>query len=878
MASSAAGEGHATGLPLSSAESAGPSRPADVPPVATAADSAPTQFEHALQAGRIGTWHLDLATHELTVSALCKANFGLPADADLTLERGLAAIPEPDRARVQRALDDAAAGHCDYDIEHRVIWPDGSIHWINARGGSGAAHGQPHSLSGVTVDITRPRRAEALAMAQNALLEKVALGRPRAECLEAVNQAVHGLNPRSHGCFVLTDPQRTKVVEAVAPFAESALAYLVQMPISPGHHGTCSAAIHHNRPFACADTADDTSWDAQWRQVCLAHGIRATYSVPVLRPDDGLAVGSFCLCLEEARAPYEWETQLAVFGAQMAGMLVERDRLDGTLREREAQLAGELADAHILHEVSRELLGEDDVAIIHETIIDAACTIMHSPFASLQMLHGATRLQLLAYRGFSPTAAAAWEWLDDHCGTSCGVALATGQRVIYGDVRGMAAEIGEALVENYRETGIVAMQTTPLKSRNGRIVGMMSTHWGEPHQPSEHELRQLDILARLAADLLERRHTDMELRESDRRKDEFLAMLGHELRNPLAPLRNCLHILRMEATASADSRALFDVMDRQVTQLVRLVDDLLEVSRITRGRIELRRRHVALSDIVTTAVETSQPLLDAYGHRFSVDLPEQPVALDVDPIRIAQVLSNLLNNAAKYTPIRGEIALRARVDDGKVCISVADNGAGVDPGLHSHIFELFTQSEHTRLQTQGGLGIGLTLVRNLVMLHGGTVAVHSEGIGKGSEFTVELPLLDANAALDRTIETAIAPSTRPKRILIIDDNSEHADSLARLLALAHHEVHAVYDGFDALSVIESVAPDVVLLDLGMPDMDGFEVCDRIRALPSGRDIVVIAVTGWGQQDDHLRTAKHGFDGHLVKPVDPAEILGRLEAA
>jgi PAS domain S-box-containing protein len=835
-----------------------------------------TQLERALDAGRIGTWQLDLTNQQLTLSGTCKSIFGLPPDAEVTLEGVLAAIHPDDLPRVRSALDEAIAGSADYDIEYRVIAPNGALHWLHAHGARNTERGYPNCLSGVVVDITRSRRAEALAVAQNALLERVALGHPRADCLRAVNCAIESLYPHVRGCFVLTDPERKRIVEAVAPFPTEVITRLYDLPLHQPAFCTCTAAIFHSRPFSCRDIASEADWDPAWRELCLSQGVRATYSVPVLRPDNGVAVGSFCLCLDEARPLDEWEQQIAVFGSQMASMLVERDRVIDALQERESQLAGELADARSLHEISVELISEHDAEALYTRIIDTACAIMHSQFASVQMLHGTSRLQLLAHRGFSPSAAAGWKWIDATCRTACGQALEIGHRVLFRDVRPMEDVLGPELLAIYEETGIVAIQTTPLKSRTGRIVGMLSTHWSYPHEPSEHELRLLDILARIAADLIERRQAELSLRDSDRRKDEFLAMLGHELRNPLAPLRNCLHILRMEGATSSDDRALYDIMDRQMTQLVRLVDDLLEISRITRGRIELRRRHVALGDIVTTAVETSQPLLDAYAHRFILDLPDEPIVLDVDPIRIAQVLSNLLNNAAKYTPAGGKVTLRARRDGDNVRISVIDNGAGIDLRQQSQIFDLFTQCEHTRDQSRGGLGIGLTLVRDLVQLHGGTVSVHSKGVGEGSEFIVELPLPDMRAAVQEPRNEAIRASGHPRRILIVDDNREHADSLAQLLRLGQHQVTVVYDSLDALSVFASVGPDVVLLDLGMPGMDGYELCRRIRAAPAGQEALILAVTGWGQQTDRERSAESGFDGHLVKPVSPHEILERLE--
>jgi signal transduction histidine kinase/ActR/RegA family two-component response regulator len=834
------------------------------------------QLERALDAGRIGTWQLDLTNQNLALSVTCKSIFGLPPDADVTLEEVFATIHPDDLPRVQLALDEAIAGSADYDIEYRIIARNTALRWLHAHGARNTERGYPNCLSGVVVDITRSRRAEALAVTQNALLERVALGHPRADCLQAVNSAIESLHPHVRGCFVLTDPERTRIVEAVAPFPADVITRLFDLPLHQPAFCTCTAAIFHSRPFSCGDVADNSTWDPVWREGCLSQDVRATYSVPVLRPEDGVAIGSFCLCLEEARPLDEWEQQIAVFGSQIASMLVERDRVIDTLQQRESELASELADARSLHEVSVELIAEHDDQALHTKIIDTACAIMHSQYASLQMLHGQSRLQLLAHRGFSTSAAAGWKWVDASHQTACGQALNAKRRVIYPDVRLMTDTLGPDLLAVYEETGIVAIQTTPLQSRTGRVVGMLSTHWSYAHDPSEHELRLIDILARIAADLIERRQTELSLREGDRRKDEFLAMLGHELRNPLAPLRNCLHILRMEGASNADDRALYDIMDRQMTQLVRLVDDLLEISRITRGRIELRRRHVALSDIVTTAVETSQPLLDAYAHRFDVDLPAEPIVLDVDPIRVAQVLSNLLNNAAKYTPAGGKVTLRARRDGDNVRISVIDNGAGIDLRQQSHIFDLFTQCEHTRDQSRGGLGIGLTLVRDLVQLHGGEVSVHSMGVGEGSEFVVQLPLPDTHAAVQEPSIDAIRESEHPRRILIVDDNREHADSLAHLLRLGRHQVNVVYESYDALSVFTSVDPDVVLLDLGMPGMDGYELCRRIRATPAGREALILAVTGWGQQTDRERSAESGFDGHLVKPVSPHEILERLE--
>jgi PAS domain S-box-containing protein len=381
-------------------------------------------------------------------------------------------------------------------------------------------------------------------------------------------------------------------------------------------------------------------------------------------------------------------------------------------------------------------------------------------------------------------------------------------------------------------------------------------------------------------DIHDHKLAEAALRDMDRRKDEFLATLAHELRNPLAPLRNCLHILRMAEGgegAQIDIDRLHGVMERQVGQLVRLVDDLLEVSRITRGMVPMHLQSVTLSEIVDRAVETSRPLIDAAHHALVVDLPHEPIVLQVDPVRLAQVLSNLLNNAAKYTEPGGRIVLRARRDGNDLVIVVQDNGLGIATDQIGHVFDLFSQAEQSLGHAAGGLGIGLTLVRSLVAMHGGTVLARSAGLGQGSEFEVRLPLpSDIAPALPGEARDA-TPSGSRLRLLVVDDNREHTDSLALFLRMQGHTVRTAYDAASALSWQGAFAADAVLLDLGMPGVDGYEVCRRLRANPGGEDLVIVAITGWGQVDDRRRSAEAGFDAHLVKPVDPAALEALLDS-
>jgi PAS domain S-box-containing protein len=386
-------------------------------------------------------------------------------------------------------------------------------------------------------------------------------------------------------------------------------------------------------------------------------------------------------------------------------------------------------------------------------------------------------------------------------------------------------------------------------------------------------------LAHRAAVAIENNQLYQALRDADRRKDEFLATLAHELRNPLAPIRNSLQILRMPRVDAATIERSRDMMERQVHHLVRLVDDLLDVSRVMRGKIELRRERVELATVVARAVETVQPLVDAQGHQLSVSLPTESLSIDADPVRLAQVVGNLLTNAAKYTEPNGRIWLTAERDGEMAVLRVRDNGIGIAPQMLPRIFELFVQVDHASTRSQGGLGIGLTLVKNLVEMHNGTVEARSEGLGKGCEFVVRLPLLAQALDQDQGPETVQQadepPSPSGHRLLVVDDNQDAATSLATLLRLQGHEVQIAYSGMAALEITKTYTPDAVFMDIGMPGLDGYEVARRLRQQPRLAKVVLVALTGWGQQEDRRRSAEAGFDHHLVKPPEPKTLEGIL---
>jgi signal transduction histidine kinase/DNA-binding response OmpR family regulator len=377
-------------------------------------------------------------------------------------------------------------------------------------------------------------------------------------------------------------------------------------------------------------------------------------------------------------------------------------------------------------------------------------------------------------------------------------------------------------------------------------------------------------------DLTDLKQAESALREADRRKDEFLATLAHELRNPLAPIRNAIQVLHLKASTLEDWHSAADVIDRQSRQMTHLVDDLLDISRITRGKLALRMQPVKLREVIEGAIETSRPLIGARGHQLKVDIPEEDLILNGDLTRLSQILSNLLNNAAKFTEPGGTISLAAKCDSGEVLIAVKDNGIGIPAQVLPCVFQMFAQFDGHLDRSQGGLGIGLQLVKSLVEMHGGTIEATSAGAGKGSEFVVRLPLM-ANSAVNAVCPpvAAEAPATGRLRVLIVDDNQDNVESLRLLLVLMGHDVRVALEGIEGISVAEEFRPDVVLLDIGMPNLDGHEVCRRIRAHDWGRSMVLIAQTGWGQEEDRRRTQAAGFDCHLVKPINHADLTEML---
>jgi PAS domain S-box-containing protein len=426
----------------------------------------------------------------------------------------------------------------------------------------------------------------------------------------------------------------------------------------------------------------------------------------------------------------------------------------------------------------------------------------------------------------------------------------------------------------------------PLVGRDGRNLGLIQLSDKYEGEFSEEDEAILVQLAQMASVAIEKGRLVQDLLEADRRKDEFLATLAHELRNPLAPLRNGLQLMKL-AQANPGNKLSVDLveqarllMERQLGQMVRLVDDLLDVSRISRGKVILQKSRIALAMAIENALETSRSLIEAAGHELTLDLPSEPVFVDADETRLSQIFANLLNNAAKYTDPGGRIRVAVEREEREVIVSVEDNGVGIPAPMLARVFEMFTQVDRSLEKSQGGLGIGLTIVKRLIELHGGTIEARSEGHGLGSQFIVRLPVAQElpGRPEDNGDKDEIAVARR-RRILVVDDNRDSAVSLAMMLEIMGNVTKTAHDGLEALDVAATFRPDVVLLDIGMPRLNGYDAARRIREQPWGREMVLVAQTGWGQEEDKRRSREAGFNFHMVKPLDPAaleKLLGELQ--
>lgn len=552
------------------------------------------------------------------------------------------------------------------------------------------------------------------------------------------------------------------------------------------------------------------------------------------------------------------------------------------MRGEDIENGGRLPDAAAALEAVGMLIEQVDLKSLCGRVVDVAADLLAADGASIQTcMPDRPQLRLVATRGLAPEAAAFWDRVDASSNTSYGRALSRGERIIIPDVERDDRLAGTEDLRQLRLCGIRAVQSTPLISRKGEPIGVLSTHWRRECDPVAEALLLMDALTRQVVRLIERaaaeeaRHAiEISLRlrvaaleRSDREKNGFLAMIAHELRSPLAPIRNVGEVLTHVLRDHPGAVRPLAILQRQTGQLARLVDDLLDISRIQQGRLTLQERPVAIGEIVDQALETVQPLLREQRHELIVERLRRPAFVLGDRARLVQCVANLLQNAAKYTHPGGHIRLVVAAAGARVSVSVHDDGAGIAPALLPHIFEPFVQSKETRAHARGGLGIGLAVVKRLVEMHGGSVEVVSEGEGRGSMFTVHLWRLDwAQPPAESGTATAGA---QPKQILVVDAHPDAADTVAAILAAKGHQVELAYSALSALADAERLRPEVILLDLDLPRMSGYDVARRLRAQPELRATLLIALSG--NKDDEAAARAAGFHRYLRKPIDIAAL-------
>lgn len=564
-----------------------------------------------------------------------------------------------------------------------------------------------------------------------------------------------------------------------------------------------------------------------------------------------------------------------VGASKIARDITERKRAEEAIRRSEERLAAELEATTRLHALSSRLLSSDDLIPALEDVLENAIATCGANSGNIQLLNPHSgALEIVAHQGVGPVFCEHFRSVRPDNGTACARAIRSGQRVVIEDVEQdapFAPHRPIARIEGFR-----AVQSTPLKTHTGSIVGTLATQFSQPHRITDRDERLLDLYARHAADFIERLQYEQALRDADRRKDEFLATLAHELRNPLAPLRNGLQLIKLAKDNPDASELARGMMERQLAQMVHLIDDLLDLSRISRGKIELRKQQVELASVLQQAIETSRPAIDQAQHELHIEMPSAPIHVDADITRLAQVFSNLLNNAAKYTDPGGTIRLSVHTSDANVQVIVSDTGVGIPGEMLPHVFEMFTQVDRHLARSQGGLGIGLSIVKRLVEMHNGRVEARSEGQGRGSAFLVDLPISTSDVTSEPLATPTQTITSHFCRVLVVDDNRDAASSLALMLSLMGKEARIAHDGKEAFDVAADFKPDLILLDIGMPHLNGYDTARQIRNKSWGKRMVLVALTGWGQEEDRRRSHDAGFDLHLTKPIDPAT-LDRLLA-
>ncbi len=540
------------------------------------------------------------------------------------------------------------------------------------------------------------------------------------------------------------------------------------------------------------------------------------------------------------------------------------------------ELIAELNTMTRLRSIATRFVQEADASSVLLEIIDAAISITNADKGNIQLFDeelGA--LKIVAARGF------AQPFLDHFAlclmgKAACGVGLKSNKRVIVEDITQSPIFVGTPDLQPLLDEDVRAVQSTPLKSRSGKMLGMLSTHYRKTHIPEAQDLQMLDLLARLSADIMERGHWIQEratliekLREADLRKDNFLALLSHELRNPLASISNNIFLLSCVPAGSSSTKRIQGTINRQLKQITRLVDDLLDVMRISQNKIQLQRQYIDINELVCRTIEDNSSVFECLNISLQTHFADKPVMVNVDPIRIAQVVDNLLQNAAKFSISGGTTQISVFLEEKgqQAVIQVIDDGVGIEPDLIEHLFNPFMQADRTLDRCKGGLGLGLALVKNLVELHDGHVNVTSAGPKKGATFIIKLPLDNAIDDVIMKTDAEKITSTTPRSVLIIDDNIDVANSLLMVLETFGHIVYTSYSALEGIQKAQTIKPDFVLCDIGLPIIDGYQVAKILKANENLRSTYLIAFSGYASPKDIEMSHAAGFDWHLAKPAN-----------
>ncbi len=784
----------------------------------------------ALAASDLGDWGWDAASDKVTLSDLAAEAYGVAPGAEITWTAMQDLLHPADRERARQEVERVVAERDQYDITYRVNRSDGQQVWLGVQGRADYdASGQVVGMYGVIQNITERKVLEESLRSSE---ERLRLA------LDAGGMGVWDWNVRT-GDLRWSDS--LEPLHGLAPGTfEGTLEHFQQL-IHPEDQEAVNAAIAQ-----ALETGGE--FYVEFRNVWQDGSIHwIAGSGKVFPGDDGRPLRMIGIGLDVTRRKRAEET--ARFLADASSVLAGLEDFDSTLQKVSSLAVPSFADWATVD------MAEADGSL-------RRVSVSHVDPAKVQLAHE-------VHSRFPPdpgAAQGAWN------------ILRTGKSEIIPEITDellVQAIKDQEQLGLIRQLGLRSYIGVPLTVRGDTfaVITFISAESG--HRYDDMDLALAEDLASRTAIAVENSQLYRELRLADRRKDEFLATLAHELRNPLAPISNGMHVLRVSGGSGALAEETRSMMERQLGQMVRLVDDLLDVSRITRNKLELRKERVSLAAIANSAAEAARPLMEHAGHAFSITLPPAPVYLDADPIRLAQVFSNLLNNAAKYTGPGGRITLTGTLEGDQVVVDVQDNGMGIPGDALSSIFEMFTQVDRNLERAQGGLGIGLSLVRRLVELHGGTISAHSDGPGQGSRFVTRLPAAGTLAEAATVPREDKPPETARKRVLVVDDNYDSAKSLSVMLGLVGHETHCAHDGMAAIEAAEAFRPDLILLDIGLPKLDGYEACRRIREQPWSQGMVIVALTGWSQDEDRRRSGEAGFDHHLVKPVDMDEIVRLL---